>query len=345
MLIDSTQDAGRRDWSDGAFAYLTTFLVGVVVILAACGSSTDEIAKVREPVTNRSTDEFARTRYATEVVDGVRVFYRESGKPDNRAVVLLHGFPASSHMYREVLAHLGDEFFLIAPDYPGFGNSDFPDQDDYEYTFDNLARTVGIFLEQREITEWILVLQDYGAPVGFRLATGIPERVKGLIIMNGNAYEEGFDPKNSAPVRSYWASRSEEKEAVIARQLMSLEGVKWQYTQGTRNPDGINPDNWTLDVARLQRPGQRRVQLDLFYDYRTNVELYPEWQAYLERRQPPTLIAWGRRDPIFTSAGAEAYRRHLVDPELHLFETGHFVLEEDAPRILPLIRSFLRRIN
>ena len=292
----------------------------------------------------QSPNDLARTRYESELVDGIRVFYRESGEPQKRAFVLLHGFPASSHMYREVLAELGDEFYLIAPDYPGFGNSDFPDPEEYEYTFDNLAKTIEALLEQKGITEWILAIQDYGAPVGFRLATKHPERVKGLITMNGNAYEEGFDPESSAPVRSYWESRTEEKEAMIADQLLSLEGVKWQYTQGTRNPDGINPDNWTLDVARLQRPGQRRVQLDLFYDYRTNVELYPQWQAFLKERQPPTLIAWGKRDPIFIAAGAEAYRKHLDSPEFHLFETGHFVLEEDAPRILPLIRSFLRKI-
>ena len=240
---------------------------------------------------------------------------------------------------------LGDEFYSIAPDYPGFGNSAFPSQSEYEYTFDNLAQTIEGLLEQKGITEWTLGIQDYGAPVGFRLATKHPERVKGLIVMNGNAYVEGFDPETSGPVRSYWENRTEEKEELIAGQLMSLEGVKWQYTQGTRKPEAINPDSWALDVARLQRPGQRRVQLDLFYDYRTNVELYPEWHAFLKDRQPPTLIAWGQNDPIFITAGAEAYRQHLDNPELHLFDTGHFVLEEDAPRILPLIRSFLREIH
>ncbi|MGD1702623.1 alpha/beta fold hydrolase [Dapis sp. BLCC M229] len=293
----------------------------------------------------QASNDFARTRYAFESVDDVRVFYRESGDPQRRAVVLLHGFPSSSHMYREVLDNLGDEFYLIAPDYPGFGNSDFPDPKDYKYTFDNLAKTTEALLEQKGITEWVLAIQDYGAPVGFRLATKYPKRVKGLIVMNGNAYEEGFDPDSSAPVRSYWESHTEEKEAMIADQLLSLQGVKWQYTQGTRNPDGINPDNWTLDFAWLQRPGQRQMQLDLFYDYRTNVELYPEWQAFLKESQPPTLIAWGERDPIFIAAGAEAYRRHLESPEFHLFPTGHFVLEEDAPRILPLIRSFLLKIG
>ncbi len=287
----------------------------------------------------------ARTRYANESVDGVRVFCRESGTPKSRALVLLHGFPASSHMYREVLAALGDEFYVIAPDYPGFGNSEFPDPSGFEYTFDNLAVTIGALLEKKGIAEWVLGMQDYGAPVGFRLATAHPDRVKGLITMNGNAYEEGLDPESSGPVRSYWESRTPEKEDLIAGQLMSPEGVQWQYTHGTRNPEGMNPDNWTLDIARVSRPGQRQVQLDLFYDYRTNLELYPVWQAYLQEHQPPTLIAWGARDPIFVAAGAEAFKQHLDDPEFHLFETGHFVLEEDAPRVIPLIRRFLGRLN
>ena len=293
----------------------------------------------------QAVEHTARTRYASEAVNGVRVFYRESGTRKNRALVLLHGFPASSHMYREVLAALGDEYYVIAPDYPGFGNSEFPDPSEYEYTFDNLAATIAALLEQKGITEWVLGMQDYGAPVGFRLATAHPDRVKGLITMNGNAYDEGLDPEASAPVRSYWESRTPEKEDLIAGQLMSFDGVHWQYTHGTRNPGGMNPDTWTLDFARLSRPGQRQVQLDLFYDYRTNLELYPKWQAYLKTHQPPTLVAWGGRDPIFIAAGAEAFKRDLDSPEIHLFDTGHFVLEEDAPSIIPLMRGFLERIR
>ena len=345
MLNEETRAHGRGGPLQGVRVFLATLLIAVALTMVACGGVTNEPPVVETSATGQSPDETARTRYGSEFVDGVRVFYRESGKPQNRAVVFLHGFPASSHMYREVLADLGDEFYSIAPDYPGFGNSSFPSQNEYAYTFENIAQTIEGLLEQKGITEWVLGIQDYGAPVGFRLATKHPERVKGLIVMNGNAYVEGFDPETSAPVRSYWENRTEEKEELIAGQLMSLEGVKWQYTQGTRNPEAINPDSWTLDVARLQRPGQRRVQLDLFYDYRTNVELYPVWHAFLKDMQPPTLIAWGQNDPIFIAAGAEAYRQHLENPELHLFDTGHFVLEEDAPRILPLIRSFLREIH
>ena len=263
--------------------------------------------------------------------------------PQQRAVVLLHGYPASSHMYSDVLAALGDDFYLIAPDYPGFGNSDFPDPKDYQYTFDNLAATIDKFLEQKGITEFVLVMQDYGAPVGYRLATKYPERVKGLVVMNGNAYEEAFHPENLGPVSNYWENRTAENEAIIVGQLMSLEGIKWMYTEGTQNPEGINPDSWVLDFIRINRPGQQQVQLDLFYDYQNNVKLYPQWQAFLREHQPPTLIVWGANDPIFVAAGAEAYRKHLDNIDFHLFDTGHFVLEEEAPQVIEKMRHFLKR--
>ena len=294
-------------------------------------------------MTTQSPNDNARVRYGTESVGGVNVFYRESGGAQQRAVVLLHGYPASSHMYREVLAALGDDYYLIAPDYPGFGNSDFPDPKDYAYTFENLAATIENFLEQKGITEYVLGMQDYGAPVGYRLTTKHPDRVKGLIVMNGNAYEEGFHPENSVPVAQYWENRTAELETAIVGQLMSLEGIQWMYIEGTRNPKGINPDNWVLDFARIDRPGQQQVQLDLFYDYQNNVKLYPEWHAFLREHQPPTLIAWGANDPIFTAAGAEAYRQHLADIDFHLFDTGHFVLEEDAPQVIEKMREFLKR--
>ncbi len=291
----------------------------------------------------QSSNDDAQVRYGTQPVDGINVFFRESGRAQQRAVVLLHGYPASSHMYREVLAALGDDYYLIAPDYPGFGNSDFPDSHAYDYTFENLTNTVDHFLEQKGITEFVIGMQDYGAPVGFRLATKHPDRVKGLIVMNGNAYEEGFHPENSGPVTQYWENRTAELETAIVGQLMSREGIQWMYTEGTRNPQGINPDNWVLDFARIDRPGQQQVQLDLFYDYQNNVKLYPQWHAFLREHQPPTLIAWGANDPIFIVAGAEAYRQHLDAIDFHLFDTGHFVLEEDAPQVIEKMREFLKR--
>jgi len=293
-------------------------------------------------MTAQATFTANHVRYASESVEGVHVFYREAGRPRQRAVVLLHGYPASSHMYRDVVAALGDDYYVIAPDYPGFGNSDAPDSDSYEYTFDNLAKTIQALLDQKGITEYVLGMQDYGAPVGYRLATQHPERVKGLIVMNGNAYEEGFHPENSASVSDYWQGRTPEKEAAIVAQLMSPEGIQWMYTQGTRNPAGINPDSWVLDAARIGRPGQERIQLDLFYDYQNNLKLYPKWHAFLREHQPPTLIAWGANDPIFIAAGAEAYRQHLQNIDFHLFDTGHFVLEEDGPQVISEIRNFLQ---
>ncbi len=290
------------------------------------------------------SNDLTRVRYGKEEVDGINVFFRESGSPGRRAVVLLHGYPTSSHMYREVLAALGSDYYMIAPDYPGFGNSDFPDSHIYDYTFDNLAATIDKLLEKKNIMEFVIGMQDYGAPVGYRLATKYPDRVKGLIVMNGNAYEEGFHPENSAPVSDFWQDRTTKKEDVIVEQLMSLEGIKWQYTEGTRNPESINPDNWVLDYARMSRPGQKKVQLDLFYDYQNNVKLYPQWHAFLREHQPPTLVAWGANDPIFVRAGAEAYRRDLNEIEFHLFDSGHFVLEENAPQVIEKMRDFLKRI-
>ncbi|MEL7083891.1 MAG: alpha/beta hydrolase [Cyanobacteria bacterium J06597_1] len=294
-------------------------------------------------MTTQLAKNLSQVRYSTEPVDGINIFYRESGKAQQRAVVLLHGYPASSHMYRDVLAALGDDFYLIAPDYPGFGNSDFPDSKDFEYTFANLTATIDKFLQQKGITEFVLGMQDYGAPVGYRLATKYPERVKGLIVMNGNADEEGFHPENSIPVSNYLENRSVENESTIVGQLMSFFGIKWMYTQGTRNPEGINPDNWILDFARIARPGQQQMQLDLFFDYQNNVKLYPQWHAYLREHQPPTLIVWGANDPIFVVAGAEAYRQHLDNIDFHLFDTGHFVLEENASQVIEKTRDFLHR--
>ncbi|MEL7238348.1 MAG: alpha/beta hydrolase, partial [Planctomycetota bacterium] len=246
-----------------------------------------------------------------------------------------------SHMYRDVLADLSDEYYLIAPDYPGFGNSAFPSIDEYEYTFDNLARTVDQFLQQLEITEYALMVQDYGAPVGFRIATAHPERVTGIVTMNGNAYEEGLGEDGWGPIFDYWKNPTEELGDQIADAVFSLEGMQWQYTHGTRDQDAVLPDSWVLDHARISRPGQKQMQLALFYDYRQNVEAYPAWQAYLREHQPPTLIVWGKNDAFFTPPGARAFLRDVPDAELHLLDTGHFALEEDAPTIVAEMRDFL----
>ena len=282
-------------------------------------------------------------RYRTETVDGLDIFYREAGDPSRPTVLLLHGFPASSHMYREVLRGLSDRYHLVAPDYPGFGDSSFPSPDDFAYPFDHIAEVMDRFLEQRGLNRYVMMIQDYGAPVGFRIAVKHPERVAGFVVMNGNAYAEGLSAEGWGPIFDYWKNRTPELEAKIIANVFSLEGMQWQYTHGTRNPDGINPDNWNLDYMKIERPGQHRAQLDLFYDYRNNLSHYPAWQAYLRKRQPPMLIVWGKNDAFFPEPGAEAYKRDVRNIDYNILDTGHFALEEESPFIIGKMRSFLAR--
>ena len=282
-------------------------------------------------------------RYGTEEISGVNIFYREAGDPSKKAVVLLHGFPTSSHMYREVLAELGDEFYLIAPDYPGYGDSDFPSQSEYTYTFDNIAETMDKFLIKRGLKNYTLMIQDYGAPIGFRIATKHPEKVTGFVVMNGNTYEEGLSPEGWAPIMKYWKNKNQpELEKTIASQIFSLEGLKWQYTHGTRKPKSILPDNWNLDFMKFSREGQHQMQLDMFFDYQNNVTLYPSWQKYLVKNQPPMLLVWGKNDAFFPVPGAEGYKRDVKDIDYNILDTGHFALEEEGDFIIGKMRNFLR---
>lgn len=291
-----------------------------------------------------SKSDLSQIRYGIESVNGLNIFYREAGDPSKQALVLLHGFPTSSHMYREVLAALGDDYYLIAPDYPGFGDSAFPSVEEYNYTFDNIAETMDAFLTQRSLDNYILMIQDYGAPIGFRIATKHPEKVDGFVVMNGNAYEEGLSPEGWAPIMQYWKNKDNpELEESIAEQIFSLEGLKWQYTHGTRDPEGINPDNWNLDFMKFSRNGQHRMQLDMFYDYQNNVKLYPEWQQYLRDNQPPMLIVWGKNDAFFPVPGAQAYKQDVKDIDYHILDTGHFALEEESVFIIGKMRSFLEK--
>lgn len=283
-------------------------------------------------------------RVGYETVDGVKIFYREAGDPADPAIVLLHGFPSSSHQYRELLADLSDDYYLIAPDYPGFGASDFPSPETYTYTFDNIAETVNTFLDQKGVENFSMYLQDYGAPVGFRIATAHPEKIETLIIQNGNAYEEGVNPETWAPVTRLWENgRDAEYEATLIPNIFSVEGLRWQYTHGTRNPESILPDNWLLDHQAMSRPGMHDVQLGLLYDYRNNVAKYPEWQAYMREHQPPALIVWAKNDAYFPVPGAEGYLRDLKDVDYNILNTGHFALEEDGDLIALRIRNFLSK--
>jgi pimeloyl-ACP methyl ester carboxylesterase len=290
----------------------------------------------------------AETAYGYENIDGQDIFFREAGDRSNPSLVLLHGFPSSSHQYRNLIAELSDDYHLIAPDYPGFGASDFPSAQEYEYTFDNIADAIDVFLEQRGIGQYSLFIQDYGAPVGMRIAIEHPERVEALIVQNGNLYEEGLNPETWGPIMALWdGGRNAEIEAQIAAQVFSLEGLKWQYTHGTRNPEAILPDNWLLDHELISREGQHDIQLGLFYDYRNNVAKYPEWQAYLKEHQPPALVVWAKNDAFFPVPGAEGLKRDLNDVDYNILDTGHFALEEDGAFIAEKIRTFLsaRNIN
>ena len=245
-------------------------------------------------------------------------------------------------MFRNLIPALADKYHVVAPDYPGYGQSSAPTVDKFDYTFDKLAEVVEEFTEKVGLTKYTLYVQDYGAPVGYRLAVKHPERVSGLVVQNGNAYEEGLDNDFWKPLKAYWNNRTEEN-AESLRGFLTLEGTKWQYTDGVRNVESISPDTWTIDQTLLDRPGNQAIQLALFYDYRTNSPLYPAWQAYFREHQPPTLIVWGKNDKIFPAAGAHPYKRDLKNIEFHLLDTGHFALEEDGQQIASLIREFLRK--
>jgi pimeloyl-ACP methyl ester carboxylesterase len=269
----------------------------------------------------------------------VNVFYREAGPKDAPAIVLLHGFPTSSHMFRNLIPELSDRYHVIAPDYPGYGNSAMPSVNEFEYTFDNMTNVVDELLQQLRVDKYSLYLMDYGAPVGFRLATRHPERVESLIIQNGNAYDEGL-LDFWKPLKAYWKEQSP-ANAEALKGLLTLDATKWQYTHGVRNADVISPDTWGHVQPLLDREGNQAIQLAMFLDYGSNPARYPKWQAYLREHQPATLIVWGKNDPIFPAEGAHPYKRDLKNLEFHLLDTGHFALEEDGDVIANHIRNFL----
>lgn len=283
-----------------------------------------------------------RVSYRTTKVAGLDIFYREAGPRDAPAVLLLHGFPTSSHMFRDLLPALADRYRVVAPDYPGFGNSSMPAVDEFEYTFDNLASVVDKFTERVGLKKYSLYLMDYGAPIGFRLAVKHPDRIETLIVQNGNAYDEGINNDFWSPIKEFWRDGSKEQRDKL-RSLFTLDATKWQYTHGVRNVESISPDSWGHVQPLLDRPGNQDIQLALFHSYGSNPPLYPEWQAYFRQHQPPTLIVWGKNDAIFPAAGAFPYQRDLNDVELHLLDTGHFALEEDVTAIADYMRRFLHR--
>jgi pimeloyl-ACP methyl ester carboxylesterase len=282
----------------------------------------------------------SRVAHRTAQVDGVKIFYREAGSKDAPTIVLLHGFPSSSHMFRELIPRLSDRYHLVAPDYPGFGYSDAPAPEQYAYTFDHLADTMDRLLGQLGIERYSIYIQDYGSPVGFRLATRRPQRIQTIITQNGNAYDEGLAPFWAEFLYPFWKDPNPANEAKV-RQLLTLDATKLQYLQGFRNPENVSPDSYMFDQALLDRPGNDRIQLALFRDYRNNPPLYEAWHKYLREQRPPVLVVWGKNDPVFAPAGAEAFLGDVPDAELHLLDTGHFALEEDGAEIAQIIRAFL----
>ncbi len=279
--------------------------------------------------------------HRTATVGGVDVFYREAGDPKAPAVVLLHGFPTSSHMFRNLIPALADRYHVIAPDYPGYGQSGMPDHKEFAYTFDHFADLVDELLGQLGVKRYAMYVMDYGAPVGWRLALKHPKAITGLIVQNGNAYAEGLK-EFWDPIKEYWADGSDEHRRRL-NNLVAPETTKFQYTDGVSDVSRISPDNWVHDQALLDRPGNADIQMDLFYDYRTNLPLYPAVQNFFRERQPPTLIVWGKNDKIFPAEGAHPYKRDLRDVEFHLLDTGHFALEDKADVMFPLIHDFLDR--
>jgi pimeloyl-ACP methyl ester carboxylesterase len=276
--------------------------------------------------------------------DGVRIFYREAGDAGAPVVLLLHGFPSSSFMFRDLILRLADRYHVIAPDLPGFGFTEVPEARKYAYSFDALATTIEAFTDALGLNRYTIYLFDYGAPTGFRLAMRRPERVTALVSQNGNAYEEGLGD-GWGPIRQYWAEPTAENREVLRQNILTLETTRWQYTHGVTNPETVPPESYTLDAALLERPGNKEIQLDLLLDYASNVKLYPKFQEYFRQSKPPLLAIWGKNDPFFIPAGAEAFQRDLPDAQIRFLDTGHFATETHSVEIAAAMKDFFEASN
>ncbi len=279
--------------------------------------------------------------HKTVQVGGLDIFYREAGPKDAPAILLLHGFPTSSQMFRNLIPKLADKYRVIAPDYPGYGHSSMPDRDKFAYTFDNLAKVIDEFTEKLELKSYALYVQDYGAPVGYRLAVKHPERITAIVVQNGNAYDEGLDNDFWKPIKAYWKEPTSKEKRDALRFVVKYDATKWQYTHGVKNPELVSPDGAANDQFLLDRKGNDEIQMDLMLDYGSNPPLYPKWQEYFRTHQPPVLIAWGKNDKIFPAEGAEPYKRDLKTLHYHLLDAGHFALESNGDEIAGLMRDFL----
>ncbi|GKW30317.1 alpha/beta fold hydrolase [Pectobacterium brasiliense] len=289
--------------------------------------------------THIATTPETQVHYRYEQVGNVNIFYREAGKPSSPSILLLHGFAASSYMFRELIPALAENYHVIAPDLPSFGFTESPGSDEYDYTFDNLAKTIDRFTEQLKLLRYAIMVHDYGAPVGWRLATAHPDRITAIISQNGNAYEEGLAQGWDA-IRRYWQSPTAENRAAL-HDFPTAASVKWQYLEGVSDTSLVSPDGYTLEGLHVSRPGNADIQLDLLLDYASNVQRYPEFQTYFREKQPPLLAVWGRHDPYFLPAGAEAWKRDIPHADIRFYDTGHFALETHANDIIPVIHAFL----
>ena len=320
---------------------LAALALSHILLAAPCFAATSSKASSADPTSSTPSAAIPNTcHYRTVKIDGVNIFYRESGPVDAPVILLLHGFPASSFMYRDLIARLSDKFHLIAPDYPGFGYSDAPSPQEFSYTFDRLADIIAKFTQTLGLNRYALYMQDFGGPVGFRLASRYPQKVSFLIAQNANAYAEGLPDSFWTPARTLWRDPSPANYDKIRSAAMSDEALEWNYTHGVKDPSQIDPESWILQRTLLSRPGNKEAMLALLYDYRTNLGHYAEWQKYFRQNQPPLLIVWGKNDAIFPAPGAQAYLRDLPKAELHLLDTGHFALEDHADEIARLTREF-----
>jgi pimeloyl-ACP methyl ester carboxylesterase len=315
--------------------------LATALTLAALMIPVDSL-KAEQPTKTTAKAATTRVRYQTIKAGGQDVFYREAGPKNGPVVLLLHGFPTSSRMFRNLIPQLADRYRVIAPDYPGYGESSMPQHDQFAYTFDNLANVIDDLITKLGVTRYTMYVMDYGAPVGWRLALKHPERVQALIVQNGNAYEEGLPDSFWGPIKKYWKEKTPSNRDAL-RGLLKLEATKWQYTTGVTDTSLLDPDTWTADQYGLDRKGNDEIQLDLFYDYGSNLALYPTIQKFFRDSQVPTLIVWGKGDPIFPPVGAHPYKRDLPKAELHLLDTGHFALETHGEEMASLIRAFLAK--
>lgn len=324
---------------------ISTALLAALMGLAACTSTAPAVAvNESQSITVSADHRITDARYRSIEIQGIDIAYREAGTPTNPTIVLLHGFPTSSHMFRDLIPQLADRYHVIAPDYPGFGASAMPARGSFEYSFDNFANLTDALLQAKGISNYALYLMDYGAPIGFRLFAKHPERVTGFVIQNGNAYDEGLREFWN-PIKAYWTEPSSKNRETLRGALLTLDATKWQWTHGVpeQQAELISPDNWFRDQFLLDRPGSKDIQLDLFLDYGTNVGQYPTWQRLFREHQPPTLIVWGKGDYIFPADGAHPYERDLQTVEKHILDTGHFALETHVDFIAERIRAFMAR--